>query len=95
MIQEIITLPSIVGLVYLLITLYKKNIAQGREDHLKAIPIIAGTLGIFIASLCYIIEPSAIPVDNFITAMLIGVTSGLSATGTNQIFKQLTKTKKG
>ena len=36
--------------------------------------------------------PSIIPAHDIFTAILIGASSGLSATGMNQIFKQLKKT---
>ena len=90
---EVMSVPGIVAIVYLMISLYKQHIAKGREKYLKVIPIIACVLGIIIGSLCYIIEPNVIPAQNLVIAILIGAASGLSATGTNQIFKQLNKGK--
>ena len=41
--------------------------------------------------ICYFALPSIIPADNVVVAIVIGGASGLSATATNQIFKQLSK----
>ena len=47
-------------------------------------------LGIFSGIICYYFIPSIIPTENVIVAIIIGGASGLSATGTNQVIKQLT-----
>ena len=56
----------------------------------KWIPIICGALGGVLGVLgMWII--SDFPADDYITAVAVGIVSGLSATGINQIGKQLTK----
>lgn len=43
--------------------------------------------------ICFYFIPSIIPATNVIVAIIIGGASGLTATGTNQIFKQINKEK--
>lgn len=57
----------------------------------KLIPIICGVSGIVLAVIIFFTIPGFIPADNWPTAIAIGIVSGLSATGTHQIYKQLTK----
>lgn len=91
--MEIIIVPSIAALVYFLITLYKQVIPEGKKKYLRIIPLISGLLGIAFGILVFFTAPQLMPTDNIIVAMLIGGASGLSATGTNQIFQQLCKCK--
>ena len=87
---EIICMPMIVALVYAIIELYKKTINGAKHAILaKLIPIIACVLGIAAGIICYYCFPELIAAHNLATAILIGAASGLSATGCNQIFKQL------
>ena len=89
--MEIISVPAIVTIVYTLIELYKKWIARGREKYLAAIPVIALLLGGILGVAVYYIEPSIIVAQNVWVAVIVGMASGLSAVGGNQIFKQLKK----
>lgn len=57
--------------------------------------MIAAILGATLGLISFFISPEIIPADNFIMALLIGGASGLAATGTNQIFKQIKKDKEG
>ena len=61
---------------------------------LNFIPIIAGGLGACLGIILFYLLPSQIPADNFIGALFLGLFSGLSATGSNQIIKQMNKLKK-
>lgn len=88
---EIICVPVIVTLVFVLMEGYKKFIARGREKFIRLIPIIAGTLGVVFGILFYYTVPEMISATNVGVAILVGLASGLSATGCNQIFKQLSK----
>lgn len=88
---EIICVPIIVALVFVLMEIYKKFIAKDKETLIRIIPIIAGVLGIIIAIILYFVAPTMIVATNIGTAILVGAASGLSATGCNQIFKQLKK----
>lgn len=89
--MEIICVPAIVSITYALIELYKKWIAKGREKYLAFIPLVALILGGALGVAIFYIEPSLIIANNAWWALIVGLASGLSATGTNQVFKQLKK----
>lgn len=88
---EIVCVPVIVALVFTIMELYKKFIAKDKETLVRIIPLIACALGIVLGIVCFYAFPSIISASNIWTAILIGGASGLSATGCNQIFKQLRK----
>ena len=90
---EIICVPVIVSLVFGLMEVYKVLIAKAKnkETLIRIIPIIACVLGVAFGILFYYVCPSIVAATNIWTAILIGGASGLSATGCNQIFKQLKK----
>ena len=88
---EIICVPVIVSLVFSIMELYKRFIAKDKETLIRIIPIIGGVLGIIAGIVCFYAFPTIISATNIWTAILIGGASGLSATGCNQIFKQLSK----
>ena len=88
---EIVCIPLIVVIVYFIMLLYKKFIAKGNESLIRIIPLIACICGVVAGIICYFGFPSFIAAANLSSAMLIGGASGLSATGCNQIFKQLSK----
>lgn len=89
--MEIICVPAIVSITYALIEAYKKWIAKGREKYLAFIPLVALILGGVLGVAIFYIEPSMIIAKDAWCALIVGLASGLSATGTNQVFKQLKK----
>lgn len=91
---EIAAVPVIVTAVYWAINLYKK-VTKEQEKFLKFIPLIAAGLGVILGIAAYFAMPAIIPADNVFVAILIGGASGLAATGTNQVFKQLGKKGNG
>ena len=88
---EIVCVPVIVAIVYALMSIYKTYIAKDNEKLIRFIPLIGGGLGIILGIIIYFAFPSLIVATNVLTAILVGCASGLSATGCDQIFKQLTK----
>ncbi len=88
---EIICVPVIVALVFVIMEIYKKYIAKENERMKRIIPLIACGLGIVLGIVCFYAFPTIISATNLFAAILIGGASGLSATGCNQIFKQLKK----
>ena len=56
----------------------------------KAIPVIVGVLGGLIAIPGMYVMPE-FPASDIITAISIGIFSGLTSTGVNQIYKQIAK----
>lgn len=87
---NLISVPAIATAVYVIIEIIKKCVGEN-EKFYKFIPLIALTIGVIAGILCYFFIPSIIPANNVFVAIVIGGASGLTATGTNQIFKQITK----
>jgi len=90
---ELISVPAIATIVYWVIYILKVTF-NNSEKFKRFIPIIAAVLGVVVGIVCYYSLPSIIPTDNVLVAVIIGLASGLSATGVNQVFKQLTKINK-
>jgi len=87
-----LSVPVIVGLVYGCMNLYKQ-VTGGEEKFLRLIPIVAAVIGAIIGIIAYYGFPQVIMAENIWHAIIIGGASGLTATGTNQVFKQLGKVK--
>ena len=87
---ELISVPAIAAVVYWVINLIKYTVGDN-ETFKRFIPLIATALGIVCGVVCFFLIPTIVPADNVLVAIVIGGASGLTATGTNQIIKQLTK----
>ena len=59
----------------------------------KWIPIICGIFGLILGIVAYYIGMPEFPANDVISAAAVGIVSGLSATGLNQAYKQLTKSE--
>ena len=57
----------------------------------KFIPVICGVVGAFVGVCGYIIGMPDFPATDIITAIAVGIVSGLAATGVNQVKKQMEK----
>lgn len=82
----IVGVAAITVIVYLIGTLVK---ATSLDD--KWIPVICGVCGGALGVVGMMIMPD-FPATDYITAVAVGIVSGLAATGANQIAKQLGKT---
>lgn len=87
---NLISVPAIAAVVYWTINVIKHAVGEN-EKFKKFIPLIAAALGVVCGIICYYAVPSIIPAPNIVVAIVIGGASGLTATGTNQIIKQLGK----
>ena len=58
----------------------------------KFIPLIVAIAGGIIGVLAFYIQMPDFPADNIITAIAVGIASGLAGTGVNQMYKQLKNT---
>lgn len=89
---NLISVPVIAAIVYWVVNLIKYTTKQN-ETVKRWIPLIAAGLGAVLGVVAFYALPSIIPAENVFVAILIGIASGLTATGTNQIIKQLGKDK--
>ena len=83
---EFVAFPAIVARCYLAGAICK---TIGNEKLDKFIPVICGTLGAVLGVVIFFTIPNFIPAENWAVAVAIGIVSGFSATGINQIWKQL------
>ena len=93
MFNEIATIPALAAIVYTLIDVTKPAIG-GDEKFRRFIPLIALVLGAICGVVAFYCVPGVMETENLLVAIILGASSGLSATGTNQVAKQLTKTAK-
>lgn len=83
------TIPAIAAVVYTIIDIVKTAMG-GDEKFKRFIPLISCVLGAAIGAICFYCVPGVLDTTNILIALTIGAASGLSATGTNQVVKQLT-----
>lgn len=81
-------IPALVIIVYLVAEAVK---LISNEKLNKYIPIICGVFGGVLAVIAFFVCPAYINASNLFEAIATGIVSGLSATGINQIYKQITK----
>ena len=86
---DFVAIPAIVVITYF-IGLIVKNLGSSEQLD-KWIPVICGGSGAIIAVVAFFTIPGYIPADNWLVAIVLGIVSGLSATGANQVYKQFTK----
>lgn len=84
---EIVTVPAIVGVCYL-VGFLVKTFFKNEKLH-DTIPGICVILGIILGLISFFTIPNFIPANDWITAIFIGGASGLAATGTNQLIKKI------
>ena len=93
MYNEITIIPALAAIVYTIIDITKTALG-GDDKFSRFIPLIACTLGAVCGVVAFYCVPGVMETENLLVAIILGASSGLSATGTNQIAKQLTKTVK-
>lgn len=89
---QVISVPAIATIVYWTVNIIKYTV-KNNETFKRFIPLISAGLGAILGLFCYYIVPEIILANNILVAIITGGASGLSATGTNQIIKQLSKDK--
>lgn len=85
---DFVSVPVIVTVVAGILELIKKAI-DSNQKVLKFFPLIAAGLGAVLGIVAFFALPDIIPATNAFVAILVGASSGLAATGTHQVFKQL------
>lgn len=88
---EIASVPVIVAIVYFVMAVYKKLVTGQKEVWTNLIPVWASILGIGLGLIAYFFVPGVMAVDNVLSAVLLGLASGLMAVGVNQVYKQAAK----
>ena len=81
-------IPVIVVCCYLIGELFKL-IFSNKQNTYKYIPIITALAGGLLGVAIFFTNPEILAVDNAWSALGIGIVSGASATGANQIIKQI------
>ena len=88
---EVTTIPALAAIVYTIIDIAKTAMG-GDEKFRRFIPLIACVLGAICGVVAFYFVPGVMDTQNLLVAIVLGAASGLSATGTNQVVKQLTNT---
>lgn len=91
--NEVATIPALAAIVYTIIDITKTALG-GDEKFRRFIPLISCVLGAVCGVVAFYCVPGVMDTQNLLVAIVLGAASGLSATGTNQAVKQLTKTTK-
>ena len=81
-----ITGVAVITVIYFLVGQVVK--VTGLDN--KYIPVIVGAVGGLLGVAGMFIMPE-FPAADYMTAVAVGIVSGLAATGINQVYKQLTK----
>lgn len=89
---ELTSIPSIMLVCYSLIELIKRTLKHN-ETVKNIYPLISAFLGSLLGMLMFLSAPDLILSDTAFGSALIGMASGLSATGGHQILKHLKKEK--
>lgn len=87
---NIFSVPMIAAIVYWIVNLIKYT-TKYNEKVLTFIPLIATVLGAICGVAAFFVAPEIMPVQNAVVASVIGGASGMTATGFNQIIKQIEK----
>lgn len=85
---EFTTIPALAAIVYTVIDIVKTAMG-GDEKFRRFIPLIACILGAVCGVVAFYCIPGVMGTENLLVAIVLGAASGLSATGTNQVVKQL------
>ena len=89
--MDFASIPIIVVCSYIVGEIYKV-IFKKKSKAYKLIPILVALVGGVLGVVIFYTEPKVMfNVDNFYSALLIGLLSGFASTGTNQVVKQLIK----
>ena len=88
---EAVAIPALAAIVYTIIDITKTAMG-GTEKFNRFIPLISCLLGAVCGVVAFYCVPGVMETENLLVALVLGAASGLSATGANQIGKQLTHT---
>ena len=92
---EIASVPVIIGIVFFVMEVYKALVKNAPAVWTNLIPVWAAILGVGLGVIAFFFAPAIMPADDILTAILIGLASGLGAVGIHQVGKQISNTKNG
>ena len=81
--MELIGIPAIVVISYMITETFKMFMNN------KYLPIVAGISGGMLGVISFVLQIDIMPATDIISALAIGIISGLAATGSNQILKRM------
>ena len=84
---DFVPVAAIVVICYLIGMICKAW--QAFDD--RKIPVVVGICGAVLGGIAFLSLPGVVPAGDLLTAVAIGIVSGLSATGLDQIGKQAKK----
>ena len=89
--MDFTSVPIIVVCCYIIGEIYKA-LFKNKQEAYKLIPIVMAIIGGLLGIIIYLTNPEMIlNAENIWVALGIGIVSGASSTGTNQIVKQIFK----
>lgn len=91
---NVASVPAVAACVYWSVNVIKYAFRKN-ETLLNFAPLLSLALGVVYGLICFFAVPEIIPTNNFVVAVVLGGASGLTATGFNQIHKQLEKLNNG
>ena len=83
--MELVVIPTILVISYFVTEFFKLFVKK------KYLPVVSGLTGAILGVIAYFLTPNLIDNTNLLTSIAIGIISGLGATGSNQVIKQLKK----
>lgn len=86
--MEMISVPSIMAIVGIIITLLKLAFKK-YDNFANFVPLLSSLLGAILGIVAFYAVPAIMPTDNIFHAILFGLFSGMSATGSEQLIVQL------
>lgn len=93
--MDFASIPLIVVCCYMVGEIYKV-LFKNKQETYKLIPILVALTGGLLGIIIFLTNPEMmLNADNIWIALEIGIVSGSSATGANQIIKQLFKKEDG
>lgn len=82
---------GIVGVAAITVICYLVGIACKAATLDKYVPVIVGIVGGILGIVAFLIKMPDFPASDILTAVAVGIVSGLAATGINQVGKQLSQ----
>ena len=90
---EFCSVPAIALFCFFIVELIKK-MSDEKSSMKNLYPIISAFLGTLSGGFVYAVSPDLIMGNSIISSWLIGLSSGLSATGGNEIFQRIWQVEK-